>query len=354
MVANITPELIKNLDLSNVYGSVLAFADQVTDAWFQAEKVEIPSDYYGVKNIVVAAMGGSALGARFIQALYRDTLKIPLEIVNDYKLPGYVGKETLVIANSYSGTTEEVIAAYQEAKDRGAKIYCTAAGGILSQITRADHIPLFLINPIYNPSNQPRMSLGYSIGSMAQLLTALRLINLNIEDVGKACDFVKTLVEQFKLEKTDNIAIKTATGLVGKVPIIIAAGHLFGAVHAAKNQINENAKTFAASFPIPELNHHLMEGLSYPLSDPENLAFIFYESNLYSQRVQKRFKLTKELTEKNGIKNYTYETQGKNQLEQALEVVQFGAFVGFYLAMLNGVNPAPIPIVDWFKEEMEK
>ena len=350
----ISKELIERLDQSNVYGSVLAFSDQVTDAWTQAEKVEIPSDYSEIKNIVVAAMGGSSLGARVTLSLYADTLKVPLEIVNDYHLSGYVGKETLVITNSYSGTTEEVIAAYQEARERGAKIYCVAAGGTLSQMAKKDGLPLYEIDPIYNPSNQPRMSLGYSIGSMGQLLTKLKLIDLHDEEVKKSCAFVKNLTEEFKYDKIDNIAVDISTGIIGKIPILIASGHLFGAAHAAKNQINENAKNFAASFPIPELNHHLVEGLTYPVADPENLVFIFYESGLYHPRIQKRFKLTRELAEKKGIKTYTYKVRGGNKLEQALEVVQFGAFVGFYLSMLNGVNPAPIPIVDWFKEQMEK
>lgn len=345
-------DIITKLDKENVYSSVLAFTDQVVDAWEQAGKINVPANYSEIKNIVVAAMGGSALGARFIFSLYGETLKVPLEIVNDYKLPGYVGKDTLVIANSYSGSTEETLSAYEEAKNKGAKIYCTATGGKLSELAKKDGCPLFVINPIYNPSNQPRMSLGYSIGSMAQLLAILELIDLNMEDVKKATAFVKELSCGFKVEKEGNTAIKMAEGLEGKIPVLIASSHLFGAVHAAKNQINENAKTFAASFPIPELNHHLMEGLTYPVSDPENLSFVFYESSLYHPRIQRRFALTKELTEKNGIKSYTYKTQGENQLTQALEVVQFGAFVGFYLAMLNGINPAPIPIVDWFKKEM--
>jgi len=354
MATSLTPELIHNLDLSNVYGSVLAFADQVSDAWVQAEKIEIPPDYSEIKNVVVAAMGGSALGARVISALYSESLKVPLEIVNDYRLPSYVGKETLVIADSYSGTTEETLASYEEAKNKGAKIYCTAAGGTLSKIASEDKVPLYTINPIYNPSNQPRMSLGYSIGSMSQLLSKLKLIDLRGEEVKKACAFVKNLSGEFKLEKANNNAINTAEGLFNKIPILIAASHLLGASHAAKNQINENAKTFAAAFPIPELNHHLIESLKFPESNPTNLAFVFYESELYLPRTQKRFKLTKELAEKNGIRTYTYKVRGENKLEQALEVVQFGAFVGFYLSMLNGINPAPIPTVDWFKVEMEK
>lgn len=351
-MANITPELIKNLDLSNVYGSVLSFSDQVKDSWEQSENIVTPPNFSDVENIIVSGMGGSALGARVVAALYGDTIKIPLEIINDYRLPGYVGPKTLVIADSYSGSTEETLSSYEDAKKRGAKIFVIATGGKLEELARNDKVTSFIFKPLFNPSNQPRMGLGYAIGSIAEVLSRLEIIDLRKGDVEKACAFIKNFSQTLTYNQENSEAMKTAEIIHGKIPVLIGAGHLLGSIHTNKNQINENAKTFSVLFAVPELNHHLMEGLKFPESNPDNLAFIFYESGLYLNRIQKRFKLTKELTEKNGIKTYAYKAQGENKLEQALEVVQFGAFVGFYLSLLNGINPAPIPTVDWFKEQM--
>ena len=350
-MTKVTQNLIKELDKSNVYGSVLSFTDQVRDGWIQSEKISLPPTFGQIRNIVVAAMGGSALGAQFVSSVFSESLKLPFEIINDYQLPGYVDDQTLVIADSYSGNTEETLSAYEQAKKRQAKIFVISSGGQLEKKALADNIPHFTINPVYNPSNQPRMALGYPIGSIVELSSKLNLINLKIEEVEGACRLVREKAEKFKIENGGDQALATAESLLGKIPVLIASEHLLGAAHATGNQLNENSKTFAIRFPIPELNHHLMEGLQFPSSNQEDRFFVFYESSLYHSRNQKRYQITQQLLEEHKIPYSSFVPEG-SKLEQALEVVQFGGFVNFYLALLNGVDPAPIPTVDWFKKEM--
>jgi len=125
-----------------------------------------------------------------------------------------------------------------------------------------------------------------------------------------------------------------------------------GASHTIKNQLNENAKNFSHSFEIPEMNHHLMEGLMYPEINREYLAFFFIESDLYHKRIKERFNITKDIISKYEIPVVTWKSKSKSKLVEAFELIQFGGFVNYYLGALNQVNQGPIPWVDYMKERL--
>lgn len=351
-MAIISLDLIKKLDKGRVYESVLSFPKQIKHSSELTESFNLPGDYKAVKNVIVAGMGGSALGARLIDSLEYEILKVPLEIVNDYHLPSYVNENTLVIASSYSGSTEETLSCYRQAKKLKAKVLSISTGGELANLANKDKVPSFVFKPQFNPSNQPRLGIGYSTISLMLIMAKLKLISLSDEQVGRIISVAEKSNREYGIENVDNQAVRLAGKLMGRIPVLIAAEHLYEATHTTKNQLNENAKTFSAHFAIPELNHHLMEGLSFPKTNKDNLLFIFYISNLYHFRIQRRFELTKKLVESAKIPTFTFIPQSKTRLEQTFEVIQFGNFYSFYLALLNGLDPAPIPWVDWFKEQM--
>jgi glucose/mannose-6-phosphate isomerase len=129
---------------------------------------------------------------------------------------------------------------------------------------------------------------------------------------------------------------------------------LAGNAHAAANQMDENAKRFAGYYLIPELNHHLMEGMLYPKSNKKDIIFVLFESGLYHKRVQKRFAVTKKVLDKNKIKYLSYQCGSTDKLLQAGEVLVLSSYVSFYSAILEGIDPTAIPYVDFFKEELKK
>lgn len=350
----ITKELIDRLDSGKIYESVLSFPKQIEHAAEMAKDFTLPDDYRNVKNVVVAGMGGSALGARLIDSLEYEILKVPMEIVNDYHLPSYVGENTLIIASSYSGTTEETLSGYEEARKQKAKLLTISTGGELADRAKKDGIPSFVFKPMFNPSNQPRLAIGYSTVSLMAIMAKLNLIVLTDEQIKQLIKTAEKSNQQYKIENADNQAIMLAKRLEGRIPVLIAAEHLFESTHTTKNQISENAKTFSAHFSIPELNHHLMEGLGFPQTNKDTLLFIFYVSDLYHQRIKERFELTRQLVDKVNIPTFVFTVQSATRLKQVFETIQFGNFYSFYLAMVNGVNPAPIPTVDWFKQELKK
>lgn len=345
---------IGKLDEQKVYSSIDNLPEQIRQTWDEVTKIEPPAECANTTNVVIAGMGGSALGGRITQYLFADHVRGPIEVCTNYRLPNYVGPQTLVILSSYSGNTEETMSAAAQALSKGAKIFGIATGGKLAEFLKANNLSCYIFDPKFNPSNQPRMSLGYSIFSIISILSKCSFISIENGDVDNLITGIQKFVDQYSIRSPlqQNKAKALANKLKDKMPVWVASEHLWGVVHAVKNQHNENAKTYTNVFDIPELNHHLLEGLQFPKSAHENLYFIFCNSGLYHERVQKRYPITQEVVEKNGYPFSLYELESTTKLEQAFELLTFGAYTGFYLSMLNGINPAPIPWVDYFKEKL--
>lgn len=346
---------IKKLDKENVLGSIEQLPEQIEQVWAERDKITVDAPYQDLRNIVVSGMGGSSLGAHVIKTLYKDELKYPLELVRDYTLPVFVDEHTLVVLSSYSGTTEETVMTAEEVTKRGAKLAIITAGGTLHEIAQREHCPEYLINPKHNPSNQPRMAIGYSVFAMLALFTKLGLITVSDDDVANVLKLLRANAKGLDPDSTDqNTAKFLAYGSVDKQIMLLSAEHLEGAVHVFNNQINENAKNFTVQHVIPEMNHHALEGLQFPKHLQHDNVVLAFFSALYHPRTQKRFPLTLDIIEQHGMHSETIHAIASTKIEQVWEVIQLGAYVSFYLAMLNGVNPGPVDQVEHFKERLGK
>jgi glucose/mannose-6-phosphate isomerase len=347
---------IEKIDVSGVYKSLVALPKQCRDAWEKASQVEVPKTYKDAKNLVMCGMGGSGLGARVIESAFAKQINIPLTRVNDYHLPGFVNEESLVICSSYSGTTEETIQNLEEAISKKAMIMVIGTGGTLIDKAKELNIPFYQIVPSENPSNQPRMAIGYSIMGQLALLSKAGIINIGKEKVDKVVKVMDEIISDNKVDSvlTANPAKTLAIELYNRIVMLISAEHLVGATHVFNNQINENAKNLSFDFVIPELNHHLMEGLIHPEENGNNLYCFFINSNKYSERIAKRIAVTKDVVGKNNILYSDFMAGSESVLTQVFEVIQFGAFVNFYLSILYKQNPAPIPWVDYFKKKLSE
>lgn len=345
---------IHELDKSDMSSSVNSLPEQIKQAWEEVTAQDIPKEFHDTKNVVVTGMGGSALGGRACQYLFSYHIRGPLEVVTGYHLPHYANHQTLVVVSSYSGNTEETLSALAEAHKRNARIYIIATGGKLAEYAKEHSIPSYIFDPIHNPSGQPRMSLGYSVTSLVALLSKSGFISVDHAQIQGAIENTQKFVDEYnvRVPKEKNFAKMLAAKLVNKSPVLISSEHLWGITHAIKNQFNENAKTFTSVFDLPEADHHLIEGLQFPRLSHEILHFIYFESKLYHPRVQKRYSITAEIIEKNRHQLSVYELQSKSKLDQSFELLVFGSFVGFYLSLLNDLDPAPIPWVDYLKEKL--
>lgn len=345
---------IKQLDKNSYFASVEEFPRQCEQTWVEVKTVMIPPEYQTAENIVVCGMGGSGLGSWLIDSLFADRLKVSFEVINDYALPAYVNEKSLVILSSYSGTTEEVLTAFEEAYQRQAKCLGIAADGTLANLMKERGFPFFLINPRHNPAGQPRAGVGYSIMGIVGMLAQTGLLAVGDEEIRRV---IKTLDEfnqksALAVPQEINLAKQMAQSIREKIIILVGAEHLAGSLRVFRNQLQETAKNFADFYLLPELNHHLMEGLSFPKTNPQNLLFLFFDSRLYSPKIGKRMTITKDVVNQNQIPVLSFECLAEDKLSQAFEAILFGSYVSFYLALLNGVDPSVIPWVDYFKEKM--
>lgn len=341
------PSSFKHLDPKDVYGSTGLLADQCEQIWADAKSIIFPDSYKGFDNIILCGMGGSAYSSYIIQSLFKEKLDIPLIFNNDYDLPAFATKNSLIILSSYSGTTEESLSCASEAISKGLKVTAITNGGQLAELLLKNNMPVFVFDPKNNPSGQPRLGTGYMVLGTISILNNLGLLSLSDEEVNTAINELKSNQEKIK-----EASMILAPKLKEYFPLIMCSGFLHGNAHVLRNQFNETAKSFAAFEDIPELNHHLMEGFKYP--DGLKIKTLFLDSNLYDPKHLKRIKLTEDVVAKNNIESLHFEALGSSKLSQMLCVLSFGGYVTFYLGILYGEDPSLIPWVDYFKDQLKK
>ena len=345
---------IARLDSGNVRDSISALPDQLAAAWRDARKVFVPASYKNADQVVVAGMGGSSLPAHLINSVYGRAMRVPFSFFNGYELPGSVGRRSIVVVSSYSGTTEETIACFKAAKARKAKIIGITSGGALAKLLRREKVPAYIFDPAFNPCKAPRLGIGYMAAGLLALLSSAGALSLDGDEIIDVASELRALSACWSptVPARDNPAKLMAHALAGTVPVIVSAEHLVGNGHILQNQIHESAKQFSAAFPIPELNHHLMEGLTLPAEVHRLLAFLFIDSNLYAERIAHRFRTTQKVLAKQSYGFNLYRAAAPTAFGQACEVLSFGSWVSFYMAIQNRIDPSCIPWVDFFKKEL--
>ena len=343
--------------LDPVAASIYLLPDQIRDTLRQSKGFKLPANYKKLTKVVVSGMGGSNLAARIFASLFETDLKAPLIINADYEIPTWIDNKTLFIASSYSGNTEETIAAYKAARKQKALLVALTAdtkNNTLLKLARTDKVPVFSFTTHANPSDQPRLALGYSIFSLASILMAASQIKITTIATQLALTQLSKSGEKLTPDQSNNTAAKIAKDLSGCEIITITGPFLAGNAHAFRNQLNENSKHRASYLTLPEMNHYALEGLAHPENNKKNIALLFIESSLYSPRLQKRLNLTKQVATKNGVKVLSHKLTGRTKLDQGLELLQLGAWITYYLAQSNQVDPIKIPWVDWFKKMLQK
>jgi glucose/mannose-6-phosphate isomerase len=338
-------EEIKKLDPVDVLGTTENMLEQCAVAWKEVNELDL-APIENVKNIVFCGMGASIYGAMVLKAIMGRSMPYPIELVSDYYLPDYVNEDTLVVLTSYSGNTEEVLSCAEDAKAKKTKMVVITKGGALAEFAQDNNVPSYIFDSKLNPGDVPRLGNGYSIFGLIGILNKTRVIDIEEFEVTNA-------IERFK-EKKDEIqqqAMDIVSLFENKIPIIFAAEHLSGNAQIIRNQFNETSKAFSGYFLIPDLNHHLMEGLQFPADAP--LQFLVFDSPNYSDKIRKRVALTIDVVKQNKYPVVEFITSGQTEYDDFLEVLYYGCFLTLYLGLTYGQNPAINPWVDWFKNELK-
>lgn len=302
-----------------------------------------------ISNVIVGGMGGSALAATMVTSWPK--LGIPYEVVRDYDLPGYAGENTLFIASSYSGNTEEAVELLNKAIEKKCEIVVIAAGGELQKIANDKNLPLYKLPENY----QPRMAVFYNFAALIQIFESLNLVpSGTLNELQVTADW---LAEQTKywtpdVHTKDNQAKQLALEIAGKSPVIYTGSYLGPAGYKWKINFNENSKNVAWYNQIPEFNHNEFLGWSsHPIDKP--YCVIDLRSEFEHPRIQKRFEVTERLLSgKRPAPEIVY-SQGDTPLKALLWIIMLGDFVSIYLAFLNGLNPSPVELITKLKESLK-
>ncbi len=325
---------------------------QCKQAWQAAMSFNLPAEYRNVNKVVVLGMGGSAIGGDLVRSLIQDECKIPVIVHRDYGLPAFVDDNTLLIASSYSGNTEETLSGFEPALATGAKKLAITGGGKVMQIAEKQHIPVFKIE--YKA--QPRAALGFSFIPTLGIMQQLGLIKDKSADVAETID----VLEKMAVRLDENTPVKSnpakqiAQRLYGNLPVVFGAGIAAEAAHRWKTQLNENAKTWAFYEVFPELNHNATVGFPLPKDLISRIRVILLRSPTYNARVKLRMEVTTGLLKQAGVPYEIVDGEGGRPLAQMTSLISIGDYVSYYLAILYQVDPTPVKAISYLKEQLGK
>jgi glucose/mannose-6-phosphate isomerase len=345
-------ELIDKLDLSGMLGHIMNMPEHLDRGLEIGENVPLgrleSETFY---SLIVSGMGGSAIAGDLIRSHLINDIRIPFQVQRHYRLPGFVGKRTLVVCSSYSGNTEETLSAYDDALAREAKMTVVTTGGKLAAKAKEDGVPLVEV-PGGLP---PRAALGYSLASLLIIISRLGLCGPKSSEISGAAAALRERLPDYAPSKTSNEALSLARHIQGTIPVIYAGyDHLDGIARRFKGQICENAKNLAFVNLFPEFNHNEIVGWNLPERLMENLSAVILGGSGDHPRIAARMEIVSSYLRSRKCKVIRIDRQFEEGLANILLWVQYVDFVSYYLALLNGVDPTPVEPIEYLKEKLLK
>lgn len=346
----VTKAEIQIHDSTNIFKVTSEFPEQIKQAVEIGNNINTDLDVSGIRNIIITGLGGSAIGGDLLRSYLQYEIKIPVQLNRNYFIPEYADKNTLVIASSYSGETEETLSAYSDAKNKGCKIVCISSGGRLSVMAENDGNYVIKVPRGF----QPRCALAFSFFTMLKLFIKLKLIAERDHDIQRTIDLMQERSDLYSdFERSKNTAVNIAEHLHGKVPIIYSSNDIMDVVNLRwRGQIAENAKTLSFGNLFPELNHNEIVGWQENSDFLRNFAVIYLLDREDNPRIIKRQKITKEIIEPYRGLDIDVESEGTSKLERIFDLVYLGDWVSFYLAVINKTDPAPIEKINILKNKL--
>jgi glucose/mannose-6-phosphate isomerase len=338
------------LDSQNMLEEMNGLPEQLEAAWQEAETLPL-DDYQGVRQILVAGMGGSAIGADLVKAYTAPLSSVSLEVHRDYGLPAWAnGPETLVIVSSHSGNTEETLSAMETALERGCSLLAITTGGKIAERARETEQGLW----VFGHKGQPRAAVGYSFALLLNVLTRLSFIPDPLPEIK---DAVRAMQEQRallapELPDHQNPAKRMAGQLIDRWVSVFAADLLAPVARRWKGQVSEIAKAWGQFEDLPEANHNTLAGVVNPENVLLKTMALFLEADSNHPRNQRRIELTKKNFMLEGISTDLIQARGESRLAQMWTLIQFGDYTAFYLAMAYDVDPTPVAAIENLKREL--
>jgi glucose/mannose-6-phosphate isomerase len=344
------PQLFRQYDPEGMLTHLHMMPQLCQDAWQRAMNFELPPDCAHVDKVVILGMGGSAIGGDLVAGLALSEAKLPIIVRRDYELPSFADAKTLIIASSYSGNTEETLAAFEQALKTEAKKLVITTGGKLKAIAQAKGVPTFG----FDYKAQPRAALAYSIMPILCFLQRLSFITDKSKDVTETVSVLQQLSLEIKEDapQRQNPAKQLASRLYNQLPVIYGAGIVSEVARRWKTQFNENAKAWAFYEVFPELNHNAVVGYQFPAELATKIMVVLLHSTQLPERIKLRYQITCQLLERAGVSYQIIDGNGERPLSQVMSLVLFGDYTSYYLAMLYKTDPSPVKAIDFLKEKL--
>lgn len=321
---------------------ILDFPKHIKTALALAAKVDLERPEVDFKNVLILGMGGSGIGGVLVKNWIADDIAVPVQVANDYQIPAYVDQDTLIIASSYSGNTEETLMALGEALERNVSVIGITSGGKLEKLCKENGFPVFIV-PGGNP---PRASLGYSLATLCAIFEKLELVtNRYTAMIERAADLITKQVSDIQIQ-----ADGLAKFLANRIPVFYATPHMEGLAIRGRQQINENSKGLAWHHLIPEMNHNELLGWT---GGNASYAPVFLLSQHEFNRNLQRITLTKEEIDVRGSSSITFVGKGASLVEETIYLMHILDWASLYLANIKNADPVAIPVIDRLKAALD-
>ena len=344
-------DYFKQVDTLNMIGEIDHLPDQLASAYQLGMQHELP-DWEDIRQVVIAGMGGSAIGADLLASYCAPLAPIPVFVHRDYGLPLFArGEETLVICSSHSGNTEETLDAFDAARESGCRVIAVTTGGELSGRAQENNVPLWT----FEHEGQPRAAVGFSFGLLLAMFQRLGFIPDQKEALEDALASMKRSQERIRPEvpAVKNPAKRYAGQLMGRWVTVVASGLMKAVARRWKGQINEIAKAGANFEFLPEADHNTIAGTMHPdeVLNPHTMT-LFLRALSDHPRNRLRSDLTRKAFMLEGMNTDFVDARGRTPLAHMWSMVLFGDYLAYYLAMGYGVDPTPVPTLVDFKMSM--
>jgi glucose/mannose-6-phosphate isomerase len=341
---DLSREAVGEVDAADQVSDILEMPTHLHDALWRVESAGLRAmETRG--GMVVAGMGGSAIGGMLARAALGDRLVRPFDLARSYELPSWATQDAVILCASYSGDTEETLACYEAAAAVGAPRIVVTTGGQLAEHARADGVPVIPV-----PSGlQPRAAVAYMTVAaleVAALSGASESIRTEVDVAAAQAD--ELCAEWGPDGPADSTAKVLARELHDTVPVIAGAGLTAPVAYRWKTQINENAKAPAFSHELPELDHNELQGWAGARQLGRFSAVFLDDSDLHP-RVRRRIALSKDLIGDRATTVQRVQTRGTTRMARVISLVLLGDLVSLYLAVLRGVDPTPVEVIDRLK-----
>ena len=340
----------KDIDTQNMFGSIWNFPDNIIEAMKIGSSIVLQNDFSKVEKVIVAGMGGSAIGGDVTGALIENELDIPFIVIRGYQLPNWVDERTLVICSSYSGDTEETLSAFDDAQSRNALICSITTGGTLVDKCLSSGCDVINI-----PDGlQPRAALAFSFVPMLYLLKKVGKISLeSISWLSKAAKLLKDVREGYSIDDQSNPTWSLAQKIKYHLPIIYTGSERLNPVAIRlKGQLCENGKMLAYYNSLPEMNHNEIEGWENNKELFEQYYIIWLKDKDDHGRVKLRQKATQKILRKNGVKQSVLKMNEKSFSERFLHMIHYGDWLSYWCGIAHESDPGLVEKIIQIKKKL--